>query len=269
MCPMSVLTTGMPTAFAISGAGSQWSGSMVGLYEHVSAALGGSDYWAIGGGPAAYDNGGRNVTLTEPPRNERTPWSATSGTPLTLMSNTGSGFRALATRTVRTPFQGDHTISPSSRLLAARFNDEAGTMRGYIVSTLDASHSGGTISASATEVGRYCYVGTKPSFSFDERYITYHDYFGGGTTMDADARELGFSGASDSAFANYRTRGAANVYVIDLLTGVRTRVTNMGPGQYALFPHFRSDGWMYFLVRTAGMSRETVVASNVLFHLSR
>ena len=23
----------------------------------------------------------------------------------------------------------------------------------------------------------------------------------------------------------------------------------MKPGQYALFPHFRSDGWIYFLVR--------------------
>ena len=23
----------------------------------------------------------------------------------------------------------------------------------------------------------------------------------------------------------------------------------MNPGQYALYPHFRSDGWLYFLVR--------------------
>jgi hypothetical protein len=185
------------------------------------------------------------------------------------MSNTGSGFRAVASRTVRTPFQGDHTISPSSLLLAARFNDEAGVAQGYVVSTLEATNSGGSITASASEVGRYCFKGNKPSFSYDERFIVYHHYFGGGPDVDEDARELGFTGEADPGFAEYRTRGGANAYIIDLLTGVRTRITNVAPGQYALFPHFRSDGWMYFLVRTAGMSRETVVASNVLFHLSR
>ena len=38
--------------------------------------------------------------------------------------------------------------------------------------------------------------------------------------------------------------------MVDLLTGATTRVTNMQPGQHALFPHFRSDGWIYFVVRT-------------------
>ena len=32
---------------------------------------------------------------------------------------------------------------------------------------------------------------------------------------------------------------------MDLATGVPVRITNMPPGQYALFPHFRSDGWIY------------------------
>jgi hypothetical protein len=36
----------------------------------------------------------------------------------------------------------------------------------------------------------------------------------------------------------------------------------MGPGQYALYPHFRSDGWMYFLVRTLGTTAEHVIASD-------
>ncbi len=53
--------------------------------------------------------------------------------------------------------------------------------------------------------------------------------------------------------------------MLDLLTGVSTRVTTMGPGQYALYPHFRNDGWIYFLVRTLGTTNETVVASDAAF----
>jgi hypothetical protein len=64
------------------------------------------------------------------------------------------------------------------------------------------------------------------------------------------------------------SEGAANVYLIDPLSGERIRVTNMGPGQYALFPHFRSDGWLYFMVRgDTGVSGERVMASDVYFHL--
>jgi hypothetical protein len=36
----------------------------------------------------------------------------------------------------------------------------------------------------------------------------------------------------------------------------------MQPGQYALFPHFRSDGWIYFMVRTLGTENEHIVASD-------
>jgi hypothetical protein len=34
--------------------------------------------------------------------------------------------------------------------------------------------------------------------------------------------------------------------LVDLRTGAVQRLTTMHPGQYALFPHFRSDGWIYF-----------------------
>jgi hypothetical protein len=36
----------------------------------------------------------------------------------------------------------------------------------------------------------------------------------------------------------------------------------MNPGQYALFPHFRSDGWIYFVVRTVDSQDEVIVASD-------
>ena len=91
-----------------------------------------------------------------------------------------------------------------------------------------------------------------------------HHYF---ADDDADAIELGFTGASDPGFAEYAAEGAANVYLIELATGTRTRITNMPPGQYAVFPHFRSDGWIYFMVRSAG-GTEQVVASDAALMLS-
>ena len=92
--------------------------------------------------------------------------------------------------------------------------------------------------------------------------MVYHHYLGGGPNADADARELGFSGADDMRFAEYASRGASNVYLLDLLTGRSTRITTMGAGQYALYPFFRNDGWIYFIVRTLGTPREFVIASD-------
>jgi hypothetical protein len=84
---------------------------------------------------------------------------------------------------------------------------------------------------------------------------------------DEDWADLGFSSASDPGFVEYRQKGAANVIVIDLLTGTRTRVTMMQPGQYALFPHFRSDGWIYFVVRDTNSDNEYMVASDAALAL--
>ena len=115
----------------------------------------------------------------------------------------------------------------------------------------------GTGALSLREVGRYCFPGAKIEFSFDERYALYHHYIGAG-----DAEDLGFTGPTDPDFAAYRSQGSANVYLIDLTTGERTRLTNMGPGQFALFPHFRSDGWLYFIVRDANTQKESIVAAD-------
>jgi len=260
MCPLSMLTTGSPTSVLVSGAGSPCTGSAVGLYQHLGASLDGADYWATSAGAAAWDDGGHAPTFTETPRNG--PWTATAAATLTLMANTGTGFTSVGQRSVRTPLQGDAVISPSSRMLLTRFVDEAGAYRGYILNRLDASHTGAAITATATEVARYCVQGSKPAFSYDERYAVYHHYIGGGASADADARELGFTGADDFGFAPYRAQGAANVYLLDLLTGRVTRLTTMSPAQYALYPFFRNDGWIYFTVRTLGTQREHVVATD-------
>jgi hypothetical protein len=104
------------------------------------------------------------------------------------------------------------------------------------------------------ELARYCLPGGKAAISLDDRWIVTHH-----RATNADATDLGFTGPSDPGFAAYR--GVSNVYLIDVLTGREIRVTNMQPGQRALFPHFRSDGWLYFLVRDRTLP-ERIVASD-------
>lgn len=49
------------------------------------------------------------------------------------------------------------------------------------------------------------------------------------------------------------------------------RVTNMPKGMYALYPSWRSDGWVYFLVRDRrnGAQPDYVAATNAAFWLSQ
>jgi hypothetical protein len=249
-----VLTTGTPTSIAFTEPGC--STTTVGLYEHLGVALGGGDYWATSAGAAAWDNGGHVPTLTDPPPNS--PWRAGAQTTLTLMANTGTTFTSVSQVAIPTPYQGDGVLSPSSTLLMTRVADSTGnTQIGYRLYTLNASHVGSAIMANVTPIANYCLLGAKPAFSLDEHWVAMHHY-----VTSADAMDLGFTGPSDPMFAPYLTQGASNIYLVNLVTGVRTRLTNMAPGQYALYPAFRSDGWIYFIVRTLGTPVEYIIASD-------
>ena len=87
------------------------------------------------------------------------------------------------------------------------------------------------------EMARICISGAKANISFDERFMITHKY----------------------------ENETANIYLVDLLTGSTMRVTNMPPGVKALFPHFRSDNWFYFLVKdtTSETTTEYMVASDL------
>ena len=77
-------------------------------------------------------------------------------------------------------------------------------------------------------------TGGKPAFSYDERWIVFHQYTGNNSDL----------------------------YLMDLRTGTPIKITNMKPGQYALFPHFRSDGWIYADVRDTNTNLEYLIASD-------
>jgi hypothetical protein len=228
---------------------------VVGLYQHIGASLGGGDYWTVDG-QFESDDGGHSIRHTDP----RAPFSLASRARLTPMMNTGSGFVPGRTTGVAQPYEGDTILSPSAQLILSRVAGPGATQLGFVLRKVIATpraDPGSGYDIETPEIARYCFNGGKPAFSFDERWMVLHHYIGG-----ADAEELGFTGPTDPAFSEYNENGGANIFLVDLRTGTRTRITHMAPGQYALFPHFRSDGWIYFIVRTPRSRTEYVVASD-------
>ncbi|MBN8613494.1 MAG: hypothetical protein J0L92_23065 [Deltaproteobacteria bacterium] len=255
VCEQSLLTT--PSLSTITFTESQCTNNRtIGLYEHVAAGLMGGDYWSVDGSFVS-DDGGHDPTLDDP----MTDFGSDSDTDFTRLVNVADeGFRVMGTTSISTPFEGDAVLAPSGELIINRISGPGGRQLGYVLRGVSFDTSGPTLRAEAPEIARYCFNGGKPAFSFDEQWMVIHHYLGA-----ADAVDLGFTGASDPAFAEYLSQGAANVYLVNLATGARTRLTNMQPGQYALFPHFRADGWIYFTVRTVGQRAEHIVASDALF----
>ena len=103
----------------------------------------------------------------------------------------------------------------------------------------------------AKQIGRICLPGGKANFSFDERFLVTHHYL----------KREDFK--TDEEYAPFKDKSTADIYVVDLLTGETIRVTNMAPGQLALFPHYRSDGWLYFHVRDSNSDKQYYAVSDV------
>jgi hypothetical protein len=225
----------------------------IGLYQHLGRGLGGGDHFVINN-QFTSDNGGTGPTLQDPSAG----FSSSAQMKITPMVFDGAHYVSKPPATVDSPFLGDSVLSPSSKLVVSRLAGPGSRQLGYVMHQITATPSGQSYTVTATEVGRYCTKGAKVSISFDERYMVTHHY-----VEDGDAADLGLS-TSDPQWTAYRTKGAANIVVIDLVTGARTRVTHMQPGQYALFPHFRSDGVIYFVVRDTNTDGEYVVASDAV-----
>ncbi len=248
VCMQSVLTEGAPSSIDFREPGCS-SASTLGLYEHVGASLDGGDYWVV--------NSLWSGDLGDSTRDPDVFVDPDATVSLRRLVNTGTGFDQAGSTRVSAPWQGNAVISPTMRLLVTQLADASGDPLGFVLHRIDITRdaSGGVEDIEIPEVARYCVPGGKAAFSLDDRWLVTHH-----RATDEDAVDLGFTGPSDPGFAAYR--GISNVYLIDLATGERIRVTNMQPGQRALFPHFRSDGWLYFLVRIGGSTPEHIVASN-------
>jgi hypothetical protein len=234
----------------------------IGLYQQVGKSLDGEDHWVVFGS-FVDDNGGISPTLENP----SAAFESRSAVSFTPLINRGASFEPGPTTVVSTPLAGDPMLSPSGRLLVTRVkglersvvvdgqNITRAEQSGYSLMLVTTTGAAETNAVTLAEVGRICAQGGKPAISYDERWMVLHHY-----VTDDDATALGFSGVGDPGFASYRELGASNLVLVDLLDGSSRTITRMGAGQYALFPHFRSDGWIYFVVRT--LDREEYFAAS-------
>jgi hypothetical protein len=222
----------------------------VSLYQHLGAGLGGGDYFVVNS----------QFTSDHPSPGETSDPSAAFGQTATMkltpMVYDGVHYTGKPSITQNSPFEGDTVLSPSTTLIVSRFGNETQQL-GYVLRKVIATPTATSYSISTPEIARYCVQGAKPAISFDERYMVVHHYVG-----PADYADLGFASASDPTFQDMLAKGTSNIVLIDLTTGAHTRVTNMHAGQYALYPHWRSDGWIYFLVRDKVTNLEYAVASD-------
>ena len=229
---------------------SQCSSVGVGLYQHLGAGLNNGDYFAVTS-QFTSDFPGGGVT-----RDPYAGFSANAQMSLIPMMFDGSHFVAKTPAIVASPSEGDIVLSPSTKLSIGRFGAD-GNQLGYVLHKINATPNAASYDVTAPEIARYCMKGGKPAFSFDERFLVYHHY-----VNPSDYADLGFASSSDPTFQDMLAKGTANVMLLDLVSGQEKRITSMHAGQYALYPHFRSDGWIYFLARDLVTNKEYVIASD-------
>ena len=159
----------------------------------------------------------------------------------------GAGF------SIPTPYRGDTMMGRSGKLLGSRWSYGQGadgqTPWGYAIEKLDWTITNGSYRFNLSPLGNVCIKGNKANFSYDERFLGTHHY-----NEPSD-----FTAQDDAA---YREKGSADIFVVDFVTGKKQKITKMGPGQFALYTHFRSDGWIYFLVVDRNTNKYFAVASD-------
>lgn len=198
--------------------------SGINLYQHVAVDLEG-DYFVINS-QFTSDSGSGNSDPTA----GFGEGSAMKFSPLVF---DGQDWDQKDAVDVASPYEGDSVLSPSGRLVVSRFAGPDGGALGHMVRRVVATPDGGSYSIRINEPVRFiCSPGAKSNISFDERYAVTHHYEG----------------------------GTANLFITDLVTNNVYRITDMPADTKALFPHFRSDGWIYFL--TTGSGGDAAMAIN-------
>jgi len=252
-CAQSLLTN--PATTRVSFSEPQCSKlDTVGLYQTVGQRIGDNsvaDHFVVNG-KFASDNPG----LTASDRDLTPTFGPDAKAIIRVMFAQGndaeSGYQVKQSVELPTPFEGDIMMARSSELLGARVAGEQGAL-GYSIRRVSGTFADDGYRFTLKPIGRICMPGNKANFSFDERFLVTHHYL---TREDF---------ASDEEYAPYKEKGGADLYIADFVTGKKQRITRMKPGQFAIFPHFRSDGWLYFLVRDASDStkkKEYIAASD-------
>jgi hypothetical protein len=250
-CAQSLLTN--PATTRISFNEPQCSKlDTIGLYQTVGQRIGDNsvaDHFVVNG-KFASDNPGQTASDHDLEPTFGPDAKAIIRVMFAQGNDAESGYQVKQSVELNTPFEGDIMMSRSSTLLGARVAGEHGQL-GYQVRQVTGTFVDNGYRFTLKPIGRICMAGNKANFSFDERFLVTHHYL---TRADF---------ASDAEFATYKDKGGSDIFITDFVTGKKQRITHMNPGQFAIFPHFRSDGWLYFMVRDAsGATKKEFIAAS-------
>jgi hypothetical protein len=210
------------------------NGTNINLYQHAAKGLNNGDYFIINS--QFTSDSGRNAA-----KDPVAHFDGGSTMKFSPMISNGQNYEQLTATVVDSPFEGDSVLSPSTELVISRQGGgENGSSLGYVIRGVGKEKFENNYKVTLSDtLARICMPGAKANISFDERFFVTHHYEG----------------------------GLANIWLVDLLTQERYQVTNMPPGGKALFPHFRSDGWFYFLARVG--EDEFIIASDFAVELAK
>jgi len=205
----------------------------------ICTALNGLCYFNTSGAHEN-DDGGNDITSQL-----AADFGPTAATVFTPMVNNGQSYKAQASVTVKLPNEGDMMLAPSGQVAATRFGDASHSFGYKIRLVKPTTSASGALSVDTPLAATVCMPGQKAGFSFDERFMVTHQYV---DRSQPDQAQL--------------PSGSSNIMLADLVTGKIVRITTSKAGQYALYPHFRADGWLYFIVRDMNAQKEYVIASD-------
>lgn len=214
------------------------------VYQSIGAALDGDRYF-VTWGAHENDDGGNVISRPLP-----AAFGNNSTTTFTPMVNDGQSYRAQSAVNVVLPREGDAILSASSGLAAMRFGNGQKQV-GYRVRFVKSQQTASGVQLETPLGAEVCLPGAKASFSFDERFLVTHQYVDRSEPGQADLPQ-----------------GSSNIVIADLLTGKQVRITRSRAGEFALYPHFRADGWLYFIVRDMNAGQEYVLATDVAVRLA-
>ena len=243
VCKTSVLRNAFTTTHNVTLTEPGCSKMLDTVYQSVGAALDGSLFF-MATGEHTNDAGSEPGPISG-------DFGASSTTTLTPMFNDGTKYVAGTNVSVRIPNEGDQQLSPSNSLLITRFGDAA-DKAGYRIRKLTAHVTAAhAVTVDTKVLGTVCIPGGKPQLSFDERFMAVHQY------MDPAANP------------SHLPEDTSNIFLVDVKTGKQVQITRMKKGQHALYPHWRADGWLYFLVRDDNTNKETFVATDAALRVPR
>ncbi len=213
------------------------------LYQAVGTSLNKDQYWAVTGdyeediGGFRLSHSSKAAVTLHPYLFDGLKWKIGQGT------------------TFVKPWEIDWIVSPSTGLLMSRkegYQEGSELRLGYRIYKINHQTDPLTLEA----MGQFCHSGLKGNISFDERFFVTYSY-----VYENQYAELGFSSPDDSDFQALLHQKSSIIYVTDLYHMQTYRLNDPKPNHLFLFPHFRADGWIYFLYQNLDIGRKYLVTN--------